>query len=358
MTDQAKRAQYQADFTTDKARELKRIMFEDRSGLAKFFAERFNIQFTAAQGSTVYYIAENGKKDQVDRAFSRLIGALTAGNYISKDLIKNVANEINPTATGESELSKGFKGAANQNTKVNSKFVPKTQNQADFAEMIDNNDFSFGVGPAGTGKTHVAMMKAVEALRAGQVKKILLSRPAQESGERIGFLPGDQNEKLAPYMRPLYDELDKAFGMGAYKKMIDQGVIEICPVGFMRGRTFENAFVILDEAQNCSKEQIKMAVTRLGEGSKMVITGDPMQVDLTPKSSSGLQWLVDELEGIEGISIMKFKTGDIVRHPTVKRLLDKIEGDFAAVATPQAITLTEDAPAAPKARRRPGAPKL
>lgn len=325
MSAEPKRDHHMLDFNTDSLRDLKKVMFDDRPGLAEMVGKLFEVQFTSRTGDRVYLLGTEENYKKVERAFGRLDGAMAGNSHISKDLIKKIASELNPKPTLSNEFM-----AANQNGKMlkletKTSFEPKNQAQADFAKKIDRNDISFGLGPAGTGKTHVAMAKAIEGLKNGTYKKILLARPASEAGEKIGFLPGDQNDKLAPYMRPLYDELDKAFGHGKYKNMLSNGIIEVCAIGFMRGRTFEDCFVIVDEAQNCTIDQLKMATTRLGNGSKMVVTGDPNQVDLTPKESSGLKWMAEASEGVPGIAVQTFQTGDVMRHPTVKSLLEAID---------------------------------
>jgi phosphate starvation-inducible PhoH-like protein len=228
--------------------------------------------------------------------------------------------------------SEGLSGdfnASNENHRY-AGFQPKNDKQQLQADLIDQNDIVFSIGPAGTGKTHVAMAKAVEALKSGQVDCILLTRPAVEAGKTIGFLPGDQNQKMEPYMRPLYDELDKVYGRGAYQNMIrsemnPRGQIEVAPIGTMRGRTFEKTFVVIDEAQNLLMSELVMALTRLGPGSKMVVTGDPNQVDLTPVSDSGLMGIIDKLEGIESVGVQHYGAEDVMRHPTVQRIVDKLE---------------------------------
>ena len=211
-------------------------------------------------------------------------------------------------------------------------FNPMGEKQKAQGDLIDKNDIVFSVGPAGTGKTYVAIAKAVEAFSApdSHYETILLCRPAVEAGKTIGFLPGDQNDKMAPYMRPLYDELDKVYGKGNYKNLIASeknpaGVIEVAPVGTMRGRTFKNAFVIIDEAQNLKEEELKMVLTRLGPGSKIVITGDPDQVDLEPKSQSALMHFVKALDGVEGVAVHTYGAEDVMRHPTVKRIIDRLD---------------------------------
>lgn len=209
-------------------------------------------------------------------------------------------------------------------------FNPKGEKQQAQADLIDKNDIIFSVGPAGTGKTYVAIAKAIESFTAKEYDTILLCRPAVEAGKTIGFLPGDQNDKMAPYMRPIYDELDTVYGKGKYRDFIvseenPSAPIEVAPVGTMRGRTFKKAFVIIDEAQNLKDEELKMVLTRLGPGSKIVITGDPQQIDLDPKEQSGLMRFVEALEGVEGVAVHTYGPEDVMRHPTVKRIVDRLD---------------------------------
>ena len=182
----------------------------------------------------------------------------------------------------------------------------------------------FGIGPAGTGKTYLAVALAVAAYKSKNVEKIILTRPAVEAGEKLGFLPGDLQNKVDPYLRPLYDALQEMFGLENYLKLMERGVIEIAPLAYMRGRTLSNAFIILDEAQNTTKEQMKMFLTRLGEGSKMVITGDVTQVDL-PEKKSGLKHAAEILKNIEGISVITLTHKDVVRHPLVMNIIAAYE---------------------------------
>jgi phosphate starvation-inducible PhoH-like protein len=198
----------------------------------------------------------------------------------------------------------------------------KSPGQESLIEAIDNKNLVLALGPAGTGKTYLAIAKAVEALEAGRIGRIVLSRPAVEAGESIGFLPGDMEDKLAPYLRPLYDALSDRLSMKRVRALMAEGAIEIAPVGFMRGRTLNNAFVVIDEAQNCTYVQLKMILTRLGWNSKMVVTGDPQQSDLLPEMS-GLDRIADKLEQIESdIGVIRLKQGDVVRHPLVAKMLD------------------------------------
>ncbi|HEV7691799.1 MAG TPA: PhoH family protein [Hyphomonadaceae bacterium] len=199
---------------------------------------------------------------------------------------------------------------------------PKSEGQALLMEAIDRSHCTLALGPAGTGKTYLAIAKAVEYLRAGKVGRIVLCRPAVDAGENIGFLPGDMEEKLAPYLRPLYDALQDRMSAKQVKAMIAEGQIEIASVGFMRGRTLNNAFIVVDEAQNCTYVQLKMILTRLGWNSKMVVTGDPEQSDLQPELS-GLDRVAEKLEQIESdIGVIRLKQGDVVRHPLVAKMLD------------------------------------
>ena len=192
--------------------------------------------------------------------------------------------------------------------------------QQQFMDSIDAQSVVLALGPAGTGKTYLAIAKAVEALESGKVQRIVLSRPAVEAGESLGFLPGDLTEKLAPYLRPLYDALTERLGTKRLKQMLADGVIEIAPVAYMRGRTLSECFVVIDEAQNCTYTQIKMLLTRLGWRSTMVLTGDPDQTDLLP-GLSGLAEIADKLERLPDIPVVRLAEGDIVRHPLVASML-------------------------------------
>jgi phosphate starvation-inducible PhoH-like protein len=204
----------------------------------------------------------------------------------------------------------------------------KTMGQRRYIHAMKKNDIVFGMGPAGTGKTYLAVVMAVRALKQGYVKKIILTRPAVEAGESLGFLPGDLKEKVDPYLRPLYDALHDILGQEYTQRMMERGVIEIAPLAYMRGRTLDDSFVILDEAQNTTGAQIKMFLTRLGFSSKMVITGDPSQVDLPKGVKSGLSLASNILSGVSGLSFITLEQTDVVRHPLVQRIIeayDKME---------------------------------
>lgn len=201
----------------------------------------------------------------------------------------------------------------------------KTVGQKAYVDAIKKQPVVFGIGPAGTGKTYLAVCLAVQAFKQKQVEKIILTRPAVEAGEKLGFLPGDLQTKVDPYLRPLYDALQEMFGVESYEKLMERGAIEIAPLAYMRGRTLSNAFIILDEAQNTTREQMKMFLTRLGDGSRMVITGDVTQIDLPEGKKSGLIHAVNLLKGVEGISVINLTDKDVVRNPLVMRIVRAYE---------------------------------
>lgn len=201
----------------------------------------------------------------------------------------------------------------------------KTLGQKRYIDAINNNDIVFGIGPAGTGKTYLAMAAAVRAFKSKEVNRIILTRPAVEAGENLGFLPGDLQNKVDPYLRPLYDALFEILGHDTYNNLFEKGLIEVAPLAYMRGRTLDSAFVILDEAQNTTNEQMKMFLTRLGYGSKAIITGDVTQIDLPRGKQSGLKTVLRILAGVKGIGITYLNKNDIVRHPLVQRIIDAYE---------------------------------
>lgn len=203
--------------------------------------------------------------------------------------------------------------------------TPKTVGQQLYVQAIRDHDLTFGIGPAGTGKTYLAMAMAVAALRDGKVSRIILTRPAVEAGEALGFLPGDLYQKLDPYLRPLYDALHDMLPADEIQKHMERGVIEIAPLAYMRGRTLNNSFIVLDEAQNTTTEQMLMFLTRLGFGSKVVVTGDPTQIDLPTSKRSGLVEAQQALTQVEGIGMVRFEKRDVVRHPLVQRIVNAYE---------------------------------
>ncbi|GAA3525227.1 PhoH family protein [Zobellella aerophila] len=202
---------------------------------------------------------------------------------------------------------------------------PRTPNQAQYVAHILSHDITFGVGPAGTGKTYLAVAAAVDALERQEIRRILLTRPAVEAGEKLGFLPGDLSQKVDPYLRPLYDALFEMLGFERVEKLIERNVIEVAPLAYMRGRTLNDAFIILDESQNTTVEQMKMFLTRIGFNSKAVITGDITQIDLPRNAKSGLRHAIEVLSGVEGLSFDFFRAEDVVRHPVVARIVRAYE---------------------------------
>jgi len=212
--------------------------------------------------------------------------------------------------------------------------TPRSPMQATYLQALAESEMVFGLGPAGTGKTYLAVAQAVAMMISGQVDRIVLSRPAVEAGERLGFLPGDLKEKVDPYLRPLYDALHDMLPAEQVKKRIESGEIEIAPLAFMRGRTLGNAFVILDEAQNTTPMQMKMFLTRLGEGGRMVITGDISQIDLPAGTKSGLREALEILKGVEGVRFVTFSHADVVRHPLVSRIIQAYDRAEAAAKKP------------------------
>ncbi|WP_420920842.1 PhoH family protein [Carnobacterium divergens] len=216
----------------------------------------------------------------------------------------------------EEEIGKDFSGKP---------IRAKNSGQREYVQAVKKNDIVFGIGPAGTGKTYLAVVMAISALKNGDVKKIILTRPAVEAGESLGFLPGDLKEKVDPYLRPIYDALNSVFGTEHTTRLMERGVIEIAPLAYMRGRTLEDAFIILDEAQNATAAQMKMFLTRLGFGSKMIVNGDKTQIDLPRGANSGLIHAEKTLQGIKGIRFVRFDSSDVVRHPVVASIIEVYE---------------------------------
>lgn len=234
-----------------------------------------------------------------------------------QNILKDTADErILDLYVGRKEIIKTFHGKP---------IYPKTLNQKHYISLIEKNTIVFGIGPAGTGKTYLAVMYGLHKLKEGEVKKIVLTRPAVEAGESLGFLPGDLKEKIDPYLKPLYDAMYEILGVRQTEEYIDKGVIEIAPLAYMRGRTLENVYVILDEAQNTTIGQMKLFLTRLGFNSKMIVTGDITQSDLPQRITSGLVKAAEILKDIEGIDIIFFANGDVVRHPLVQTIIERFE---------------------------------
>ncbi|WP_019603945.1 PhoH family protein [Teredinibacter turnerae] len=253
------------------------------------------------------------------------------GRELTPDEVHLAIQESNMDSPTATDVKEAFDAVSIIRTKKCT-IKPRGGNQQGYVAAVRTNDINFGIGPAGTGKTYLAVACAVEALLKDEIERILLVRPAVEAGEKLGFLPGDLSQKVDPYLRPLYDALYEMLGFETVAKFIERNVIEVAPLAYMRGRTLNNSFVILDESQNTTREQMKMFLTRIGFGSTAVITGDPSQIDLPRGQASGLKHAIGILDGVEGISFTFFTAKDVVRHPIVQRIVeayDRAEGNQA-----------------------------
>nr|WP_313821464.1 PhoH family protein [Citricoccus sp.] len=258
---------------------------------------------------------------QARQVIEDLHGLARRGTSITPEVIEQVTSLVRG---GSGAQASGLLSASILSSRGR-QIRPKTANQQHYVESIDQNTITFGLGPAGTGKTYLAMAKAVQALQAKEVNRIILTRPAVEAGERLGYLPGSLSEKIDPYLRPLYDALHDMVEPESIPRLMADGTIEVAPLAYMRGRTLNDAFIILDEAQNTTVEQMKMFLTRLGFGSHMVVTGDTSQVDLPRGTHSGLAQSVSILEGVEDIAVIRLQSVDVVRHRLVSRIVDAYE---------------------------------
>ena len=267
-----------------------------------------------ARGNELTITGDAGDVKKVKKVLNGLYSSLENGKEINAEEVDAVIRMA--TAPG------GEINDADLTIRTNKRHIsPRTPVQADYLRAIDQAELVFGEGPAGTGKTYLAVAKAVERLNSGSVDRIILSRPAVEAGEQLGFLPGDMRDKVDPYLRPLYDALHDMMPEGQVVKRMEKGDIEVAPLAFMRGRTLSNAFVILDEAQNTTAVQMKMFLTRLGENSSMVITGDLSQVDLPHGIRSGLRDAMETVTGVKSVAFVRFTNADVVRHPLVERIV-------------------------------------
>jgi len=256
------------------------------------------------------------------RALNALAGRADAGEEVVEADVRVAVGEAQSTG-GQASARTVRKGAVS----------PKTKGQARYMEAMGSHPLSFGLGPAGTGKTFLAVAHGAGMLLRGEVDRLIVTRPAVEAGEKLGFLPGDLNEKVDPYMAPVWEALTDIMGADQLRRRREKLEIEVAPIAFMRGRTLAHAFVIVDEAQNCSRLQMKMVLTRLGEGSRMVVTGDPTQIDLLNPRDSGLAHAVSILEGVEGVSVSRFTAADVVRHPLVERIVKAYDADALQTTT-------------------------
>ncbi len=304
----------------DNARVAQQLFNNDPRNL-ETLQDELNVKATAREG----WIKLEGAAEAVERAkqlFQYLENSLKGGTAIRN---REFAYAVGVLKNEGSEALQGLHGERIHTSTRKPTVAPKTLGQKRYVEAIRNHDVTFGLGPAGTGKTYLAMAMAVAALREERVSRIILTRPAVEAGEALGFLPGDLYEKISPYLRPLQDALYDMMPAEEIQKNTERGVIEIAPLAYMRGRTLNNAFIVLDEAQNCTTEQMLMFLTRLGLNSKAVVTGDPSQVDLPANKHSGLVEAQRILCRIEGIAMVEFHKRDVVRHALVQRIIAAYE---------------------------------
>ena len=289
----------------------------------QIISDRFDANIIV-RGDNITIKGEEDETTRVEKVFKELLYVLDKTGVLKPDDVVTVVELV----SGEGERTKAAEGGSRDIVVLSAKndlIKPKTPGQRQLVRAVQKNDVVFAVGPAGTGKTYLAVAMAVAALRNREVQKIVLTRPAVEAGESLGFLPGDLREKVIPYLRPLYDALDDMLPQDKLKLYVGKNVIEIAPLAYMRGRTLSNSFVILDEAQNASGMQMKMFLTRLGVNSKAIVTGDITQIDLPQKSISGLVEIQKVLKGVEGIGFVYLEKTDVVRHKLVKDIIDAYE---------------------------------
>ena len=313
------------------AKELANLCGQFQSHLQQI-EQRFQVNILN-RGSTFLIRGEQSFVDAAGHILQVLSNEITSsGEDILPDDVHLLVQQYHPN----NQQSDGSYEPSNASTqkKTDSQLVlrtkkgtvkPRGQNQQNYVRAVLSNDINFGIGPAGTGKTYLAVACAVQAILNDEIERILLVRPAVEAGEKLGFLPGDLSQKVDPYLRPLYDALYEMLGSETVDKLIERNVIEVAPLAYMRGRTLNNAFVILDESQNTTREQMKMFLTRIGFGTTAVINGDPTQIDLPRGQPSGLKHAAEVLEGVVGISFTHFTSKDVVRHPLVQKIVDAYE---------------------------------
>ena len=287
----------------------------------RLLESEFNVS-VIGRGQSVSITGEQGSVTAAAQTVEQMIGILNAGGILDDQAVRYCVNMVK---SGEKEALAALNGECVLVTAKGKPIKAKTIGQKNYIDAIRKNSIVFGIGPAGTGKTYLSVVMAVSALKNHEVSRIILTRPAVEAGEKLGFLPGDLQTKIDPYLRPLYDALFDTLGPEGYEKQVERGIIEVAPLAYMRGRTLDNSFVILDEAQNTTSEQMKMFLTRLGNGSKMVVNGDITQIDLPDGKKSGLIEATKILTGINGIEIIRFSQRDIVRNRLVTEIVKAYE---------------------------------
>lgn len=298
-----------------------RLLFGQNDTFLRIIETQFYSKIVA-RGDTISVEGTPSDVDHVIRLFGDLVTRIKQGDFISEQYLNYAIGMVKESGRGPAEQISTEELLTNSLKKV---IKPKTIGQSKYVEMVGKNDIVFSIGPAGTGKTYLAVAMAVAELRANRVNRIVFTRPAVEAGESLGFLPGDLRAKVDPYLRPVYDALYDMLQPDKIRKLLEVGVIEIAPLAFMRGRTLNEAFVVLDEAQNTTSAQMKMFLTRIGEKSKAVITGDITQIDLDERHPSGLVKVQNILQGIEGISFVYLTERDVVRHQLVQKVIRAYE---------------------------------
>jgi phosphate starvation-inducible PhoH-like protein len=334
-----------------------RLLFGSMDRNVRAIRERWGVSVSARRGNVRIAGDDEGSVREVARRIHGALARLREAEEAPGDsevfalLMDDEREEEAPRPAAHGQDHAAHRGGARHEARragggraATPEVRPMTPNQARYVEAIRGHDIVFGIGPAGTGKTYLAVAEAVASLRAGKHKKLILTRPAVEAGERLGFLPGDFQAKINPYLRPLYDALEEMLRFGELQRSLHNDVIEILPLAYMRGRTLKHAFIILDEAQNTTPAQMKMFLTRLGQESKIVVTGDVTQVDLPGDTPSGLLEVARILRGVDGLSFIDFSGEDIIRHPLVQRIVDayardderrqRAAGDVAGPAAP------------------------
>jgi len=302
--------------------ELLRALFGPSDRHLRRLRQRFGVD-VVLRGEGVKLIGEDAAVEEAGQALKRAIGVWRRDGQLSEESLRRILDDS--AAVSEREAAPERASEALPRTPLPEGVHPRTKGQDGYVAAMQQHAITFGIGPAGTGKTFLAAAHAVAELKRGNFRKLVLCRPAVEAGERLGFLPGDIEAKVNPYLRPLYDALFALLDAQQVRRYIDHDVIEIAPLAYMRGRTLERAFVILDEAQNTTPKQMQMFLTRMGLQSRIVVTGDVTQIDLPKGQSSGLIEATRILEGVEGIAIVRMTRGDIVRHPVVQRVVDAYE---------------------------------